>query len=178
MKISLNHQIIAFLFLTTAVTACKTEPLNFEEEVRQVYQNKKGFIYLKVPPVLLSIAMKSSDDNEMLDFFGNARQVGIIVLGEGFPDPDNPELLKNLEEMLNRYLYQDVISISEIDRFISLKIKEGDGRIVEVVTLISQSGSPVVIITMSGEIDVHSVVNMVADLDFDRIMKIQGMRRR
>jgi len=100
---------ILTLSLVFASAACSSEPRSFEEEVRRVYQDERGFFYIKIPPAILSLALKLSEDQEMMEFFGDARQVGIISFGEGFPSDGNPELVNTLEEMLSRYAYEDLL---------------------------------------------------------------------
>lgn len=177
----MKHQpcyLIAALSLMIAVFACSSEPRNFEEEVRHIYQNERGFFYLKIPPAILSLALKMADDQEMTDFFGDAKQVGIITFGEGFPVSRNPEIVKTLEEILVRHDYEDLIRISDQDRMISMKIKENNGKATELVTIISETSGTVMALTLSGEINIQTVVKMSADFDYDLLMQMQGMGRR
>lgn len=168
----------AILLILLAFSACTTEPGSFEEEIRKVYQDQKGFFYIKVPPALLSLALKAADDEEMLQFFKNARQVGIISFGDGFPATENPDLVKNLEEMLARYDYEDLISISDTDKQIIMKIREDNGSVNELVAIVSQTDSPLITLTLSGEIDIQTIVQMAADFNFDRFLQIQSMGKR
>lgn len=168
----------AILLILLAFSACTTEPRSFEEEIRKVYQDQKGFFYIKVPPALLSLALKAADDEEMLQFFKNARQVGLISFGDGFPATENPDLVKNLEEMLARYDYEDLISISDTDKQIIMKIREDNGSVNELVAIVSQTDSPLITLTLSGEIDIQTIVQMAADFNFDRFLQIQSMGKR
>jgi hypothetical protein len=177
----MKHQpryLIIAIALIIGVAACSSEPRNFEEEVRHIYQNERGFFYLKIPPAILSLALKMADDQEMTDFFGDAKQVGIITFGEGFPVSKNPEIVNTLEEILARHDYEDLIRISDQDRLISMKIKENDGKATELVTIISETAGQVMALTLSGEINIQTVVKMVADFDHDMLMQMQGMGRR
>ena len=177
----MNHQppfIIVALALMIAFTACSSEPKNFEEEVRHIYQNERGFFYLKIPPAILSLALKMADDQEMTDFFGDAKQVGIISFGEGFPVSRNPEIINTLEEILARHDYEELIRISDQDRLISMKIKENSGKATELVTIISETAGTVMAVTLSGEINTQAVVKMAADFDYDLLMQMHGMRSR
>jgi hypothetical protein len=166
------------LLVFFALSACTTEPRSFEEEIRKVYQNQKGFFYIKVPPALLSLALKAADDEEMLKFFKNARQVGIISFGDGITATETPGLVKNLEEMLARYDYEDLISISDHEKRIIMKIKEDNGSVNELVAIVSQTDSPLITLTLSGEIDIQTIVHMAADFNFDRFLQMQSMGRR
>jgi hypothetical protein len=172
------RSLTAILLILLAFSACTTEPRSFEEELRKVYQDKKGFFYIKVPPALLTLALKAADDEEMLQFFKNARQVGIISFGDGFPATENPDLVKNLEEMLARYDYEDLISISDTEKQIIMKIREDNGSVNELVAIVSQTDSPLITLTLSGEIDIQTIVHMAADFNFDRFMEMQSMGRR
>ncbi len=165
---------MAMLFV---FAACSSEPKSFEEEVRQSYQGERGFFFIKVPPALLTLALKIADDNEMTEFFGDARQVGIISFGEGFPSSENPALVKILEEMLGRWEYEDLMKISDADRTISMKMKEEGGDVTELVTIVSQTGGPVMALTLSGKINLQTVVTMAADFDFEKLLQMQGMGR-
>jgi hypothetical protein len=167
-----------FLLFLLAFSACTTEPRSFEEEIRKEYQNQKGFFYIKVPPALLSLALKAADDPEMLQFFKNARQVGIISFGDGFPASENPVLVKKLEEMLERYEYEHLISISDNEKQIIMKIREDNGSVNELVVIVSQTESPLITLTLSGEIDIQTIVHMAADFNFDRFLQMQSMGRR
>lgn len=161
--------------LLVALTACKTEPENFDDEVRQTYQHEKGFFYVKIPPSLLTLVLRSIDDQEIVDFFGDAHQVGIITFGEKFSDEENRNIFVSLEEMLTRYEYDDLIRLSDKEKTISLKIKENQGKVTELVTIVSQKASPVMALTLSGEIDIQTVVGLAADFDYDKILKMQEM---
>lgn len=166
------------IFLLAAITGCKTGPESFDDEVRKTYQHEKGFFYLKVPPALLTMALRSMDDQEIMDLFGDARQVGVISFGENFSDTDNHDLFTSLEEMLTRYEYEDMISISDMERTVSVKIKENQGKVTDMVTVISQKASPVMAITLSGEIDIQTIASMAADFDYNKLLEIQSMRKR
>lgn len=162
----------------TAITACKTGADSFDDEVRKTYQHEKGFFYLKVPPALLTLALRSMDDQEIMDFFGDARQVGIISFGEDFSDRENHDLFISLEEMLTRYEYEDLIRISDMERTVSMKIKENQGKVTDLVTVISQKASPVMAITLSGEIDIQTIASMAADFDYNKLLDMQAMGNR
>jgi hypothetical protein len=171
-------QVSAILLILLVFSGCTTEPRSFEEEIRKVYQNQKGFFYIKVPPALLSLALRATDDAEMVQFFRNARQVGIISFGDGLPASENHLIVKNLEEMLTRYEYEDLISISDKDKQIIMKIREHNGTVNELVTIVSQTDSPLITLTLSGEIDIQTIVHMAADFNFDRFLQMQSMGRR
>lgn len=174
----MKHQpwyFIAAIILIIVIAACSSEPKNFEEEVRNIYQDERGFFYLKIPPAILSLAIKMADDQEMTDFFGDAKQVGIFSFGEGFPVSKNPEIVRNLEEILARHDYEDLIRISDQDRLISMKIKGNNGKATELVTIISETAGTVMALTLSGEINIQTVVQMAADFDYDVLMQMQGM---
>ncbi len=162
----------------TAITACKTGVDSFDDEVRKTYQHEKGFFYLKVPPALLTLALRSMDDQEIMDFFGDARQVGIISFGEDFSDRENHDLFTSLEEMLTRHEYEDLIRISDMERTVSMKIKENQGKVTDMVTVISQKASPVMAITLSGEIDIQTIASMAADFDYNKLLDMQAMGNR
>ncbi|MFW5700262.1 MAG: DUF4252 domain-containing protein [Cyclobacteriaceae bacterium] len=166
------------IFLLTAITACKTGVDSFDDEVRKTYQHEKGFFYLKVPPALLTLALRSMDDQEIMDFFGDARQVGIISFGEDFSDRENHDLFTSLEEMLTRHEYEDLIRISDMERTVSMKIKENQGKVTDMVTVISQKASPVMAITLSGEIDIQTIASMAADFDYNKLLDMQAMGNR
>jgi hypothetical protein len=172
------RQVSVIILILLAYSACNTEPRSFEEEIRKDYQNQKGFFYIKVPPALLSLALKAADDEEMLQFFKNARQVGIISFGDGFPATENPDLIIKLEEMLARYEYEDLIRISDSDKTIIMKIREDNGSVNELITIVSQTDTPLITLTLSGEIDIQTIVSMAADFNFDRFLHMQSMGRR
>ena len=172
-----KHFIPGFFLLAT-IAGCSSEPRSFEEELRQAYQHDKGFYYLKVPPALLSLALQITDDQELIDFFGDARQVGIISFGESMHSIENDELVRSLEDLLIKYEYEDLIRISDQDRLISMKVKEDMGNITELVAIVSQTEGPVMAMTLSGEINLQTIVKMAADFDYDRLMQMQGMGRR
>ena len=166
---------VAVLLAVFTMAACASEPKNFEEELRQVYQAERGFFYIKVPPALLTLALKAADDNEMSEFFNNARQVGIISFGEGFHVSEYPEIVSNLEDMLRRYQYEDLISISDTDKRIIMKIKENNGRATELVAIVSEASSPVIALTLSGDIDIKTIVAMASDLNFNQFLEMRSM---
>ncbi len=166
------------LSLMILLPACTNEPRSFEEEVRHVYHGQRGFYYVKIPPALLTLVLKMSDDKDMIDFFGDARQVGIITFGEGLSEGKNHELVKNLEQMLDKYEFEELIRISDGGRLISMQIREQGGTVTDLVAILSQNPGPVTGITLSGEIDIQTIVKLVADLDFDRLMQLQEMGRR
>ena len=170
--------ILASLSFLIVFTSCTNEPKSFEEEVRQIYKGTRGFYYLKIPPALLTMFLKIADDKEMMDFFGNARKVGIIYFGEETGNRENNEMVKELEAMLAKYDFVDLIRISDSRQLISMKIKEKDGIVTDLVAVVSQDRGPVTGITLSGEIDVETIVKMAADLDFDKLMKMQEMVRK
>jgi hypothetical protein len=172
------RHVSVILLIILAFSACITEPRSFEEEIRKVYQNQKGFFYIKVPPALLTLALKAADDEEMLQFFKNARQVGIISFGDGFLPSENHGLAKDIEEMLIRYNYEDLIRISDNEKQIIMKIKEDNGNVNELVTIISRTDSPLITLTLSGDIDIQTIVHMAADFNFDRFLQMQSMGRR
>ncbi len=154
---------------------CTHEPKSFEDEVRHLYQDNRGFFYLKIPPALLTLALSVADDPEMSRFFGDARQVGLISFGEGIPASESKEIITNLEELLARYEYEELIRISDSDKLINMKIKENSGKVTDLVTIISQPGGAVMAITLSGDIDVGQIVMMAADFDFGQLMELQAM---
>lgn len=168
---------IYFMAILFVFAACTSEPKSFEEDIRQAYQDERGFFFIKVPPALLTLALKIADDSEMTEFFGDARQVGIISFGEGFPTSENPVLVQTLEEMLGRWDYEDLMKISDADRTISMKMKEDGGDVTELVTIVSQTGGPVMALTLSGKINLQTVVTMAADFDFEKLLQMQGMGR-
>lgn len=170
--------ILPVIFLVTALTACKTETESFDAEVRKTYQHEKGFFYLKIPPSLVTLVLRSIDDKEIIDFFGGARQVGIIAFGEKFSDEETQNLIVSLEEMLSRYEYEDLLRISNKEKTISLKIKENKGKVTELVTIVSQKASGVMALTLSGELDIQTVVRLAADFDYDKLLEMQIMGKR
>jgi hypothetical protein len=167
--------IISLLIL---FTACTSEPKNFEEEVRQVFHGTRGFYYVKIPPALLTLVLKMADDNDMTAFFGDARQVGIISFGEALSEGKNHELVKELEQMLYKYDYEELIRITDAGRIVSMNIREENGKISELVAILSQNPGPVTGITLSGEIDIQKIVQLAAELDFDKLMQIPEVGRR
>jgi hypothetical protein len=169
------------LFLLTLIIllpACTGEPKNFEDEVRHVYQGTRGFYYVKIPPALLTLVLKTAGDQEMIEFFGNARQVGIISFGESLSDGNNHELVKDLEQMLDKYDFEELIRISDSGQLVSMKIREEDGIISELVAILSRNPGPVTGITLSGEIDVQTIVRLAADMDFEKLMHLHEIGRR
>jgi hypothetical protein len=172
-------QFFAGLFsILILLPACSNEPKSFEDEVRHVFQGTRGFYYVKIPPALLTLVLKMTDDKDLIDFFGNARQVGIISFGEALSEGKNNELVKDLEQMLDRYDFEELIRISDSGQLISMKIRQEDGRISELVAILSQNPGPVTGITLSGEIDVQTIVRLAADMDFDKLMQLHEIGRR
>jgi hypothetical protein len=169
--------LLLFLIII-AVLACKTEPRSFEEEVRHHYNGERGFFYIKVPPALLTLVLRATDDREMHEFFKNARQVGVISFGDGFYESDRNDLVNNLEEMLNRHRYDDLITISEKDRKIILKIREQDGSVSELVAIVSQSDSPLLALTLSGEINIQTIASMASGFDYNKLLQLQSVGKR
>jgi hypothetical protein len=173
-----RNYLLAALSFTFAFASCTSEPRSFEEEVRHVYRNDRGFMYIKIPPALLTLALNMIDDKDMADFFGDARQVGIITFSDEFSDNESNELVKNLEEMLTRYGFEYLIRISDSGKLISMKIKESNGKVTDLVTIVSENPGPVTAITLSGEIDVQSIVRMASELDYNKLLDISSMGRR
>jgi hypothetical protein len=169
---------LLILSILVAVSACKTGPRNFEEEVRHLYNGKRGFFFIKIPPALLTLVLRATDDKEMHDFFKNARQVGVISFGEGFHESQRNDLVNNLEDMLNRHRYDDLITISEKDRKIILKIREQEGVISELVAIVSQSDSPLLALTLSGEINLETIAGMAAGFDYSKLLELQSVGKR
>lgn len=163
--------------LMMAALSCSREPSSFEEELRHTYKDERGFFYLKVPPALMRLVMNVENDKEMLEVLGNARQVGIISFGEGFPVSKNPELLQNLEGMMYRYNYEDLIKINEQGREINVKIRENNGNVTDLITLISQPEDQVMLFTISGDIDISTVVEMASLFDYGNLIRVQSMLR-
>ncbi|MFO7924727.1 MAG: DUF4252 domain-containing protein [Bacteroidales bacterium] len=169
----------AALFLLTIAVSCTSEPKkSFEDEVRHLYQDERGFFYIKIPPALLTLGLKMTEDQEMIDFFGDASQVGILSFGEGIEGVENPALVKILEDMLSRYDYEDLIRIADQDRIVSIKIKESSSKISDMVTIVSETQGQVMAITLSGEINIETVLEMAADFDYDMLMNMHAMGRR
>jgi hypothetical protein len=158
--------------------ACSSEPRSFEEEIRQVFHGTRGFYYVKIPPALLTMVLKMADDKDMTDFFGDARQVGIISFGEALYEGKNHELVRELEQMLYKYNYEELIRISDAGRIVSMSIREENGKISELVAILSQNPGPVTGITLSGEIDIQKIVQLAAELDFDKLMQLPEAGRR
>ncbi|TVR70820.1 MAG: DUF4252 domain-containing protein [Marinilabiliales bacterium] len=155
--------------------ACTSEPKSFEDEVRHLYQDNRGFFYLKIPPALLTLALSVADDPGMNRFFGDARQVGLISFGEGIPASESKEIIRNLEEMLTRYQYEELIRISDSGRLINMRMKENSGRVTDLVTIISETDGQLMAITLSGDIDIEQIVMMAADFDFGQLMELRAM---
>ncbi len=159
-----------------AFTACTTGPKNFEEEVRDHFRDTRGFFFLKIPPRLLTLALRTADNPDMNRFFGDARQVGIISFGDGFPVSENREVVRTLEDMLTKYDYKEIMSISDSEKLIIIKLKETNGRVTDLVTIVSESEGAVTAITLSGEIDVQAMVGMAGNLDnIDMLMQLQAL---
>ena len=169
--------ILPVIGLLLLATGCSREPASFEEEVRMTYQNKRGFFYIKVPPALLTLVLKSAGDKNIPEFLGNARQVGIIAFGEGFPAAKNTELVTSLEEMINRYDYEDLITISDHESRISMKLKEEKGKVSELIILVSKPGESVMVLTLSGDIDIQTVAGLAADFDYGQLLEMQSRFR-
>jgi hypothetical protein len=167
----------AVFLLMIVISSCSSDPQTFEEEVRHVYQRQKGFYFIKIPPALLSVVVRATEDQGMIDFFGDARQVGIISFGEERPDDENNKLVKSLEEMLGRYDFEDLIRISDSEKSISIKIKENNGKVTDLVTIVSGKPGPVTAITLSGEIDVETIIKAAGDFDYDMLMRMPGIGR-
>ncbi len=165
----------AIFTLVIVLTACTHDPKSFEEEVRHTYRDQRGFFFIKIPPALMNLALNIADDPDMSRFFGNARQVGIMSFGDGFPDAKNRELVNDLEQMLIKYDYEELIRITDSDKIIAMKMKENNGKVTELVTIVSQHQGPVMAVTLSGEVDVQQVIMLAADLDFDMLMNLQAM---
>jgi hypothetical protein len=162
-----------FLSLLILFPACKNEPQTFEEELRHVFKGTRGFYYVKIPPALLNLVLKASDDKEMIDFFGNARQVGIISFGKELSEGKNLELVKDLDQMLEKYEFEELIRISDSGRLVTIKIREHGGSISDLVAIISQNPGTVTGITLSGEIDIQTIIKLAAEMDFDKLMQLQ-----
>lgn len=171
-----NSLKVVFL-LTVLLSSCSADPQTFEEEIRHVYQRQKGFYFIKVPPALLSLALRATEDQGMIDFFGDAHQVGIISFGEERSDDEHNKLVKSLEEMLGRYDFEDLIRISDSEKSISIKIKENNGKVTDLVTIVSGKPGPVTAITLSGELDVHTIAKVAGDFDYDMLMRMPGIGR-
>ena len=170
---------IPFLFsFIILLPACTREPKSFEDEVRHVFQGTRGFYYVKIPPALLTLVLKTAGDKDLIDFFGNARQVGIISFGEALPEGKNHELVKDLEQMLDKYDFEELIRISDSGQLISMKIRQEGGKISELVAILSQNPGPVTGITLSGEIDVQTIVRLAAGMDFEKLMQLHAIGRR
>ena len=172
---NLRRAILAALSLIVLFAACSGEPKTFEEEVRQLYQGDKGFFFIKIPPALMSLALNVAGDSDMSRFFGDARQVGVMSFGEGFSSTEKPVIVSQLEELLVKYEYEELIRISDSEKLLSMKMKENNGKVTELVTIVSQQDGPVMAVTLSGQIDVEQVVMMAADFDFDMLMDLQAM---
>lgn len=157
--------------------ACSTDPQTFEEEVRHVYKRQKGFYFIKIPPALLSLALQATGDQDMIDFFGDAGQVGVISFGAERSEDENNKLVKALEEMLDRYDFEDLMRISDSEKLISMNIKENNGKVTDLVTIVSGKPGALTAITLSGEIDVQTIIKVAADFDYDLLMRMSGIGR-
>ena len=157
------------------ISACSPDPKTFEDEVRHLYQDRRGFMYIRIPPALLTLALRAADDPGMTRFFGDARQVGLISFGEEYSREDNAAIIRTLEELLVKYQYEDLIRISDSEKLISMKMKESGNRVTDMVTIISEREGPLMAVTLSGDIDIQQIVLMASEFDFSRLMELQAM---
>ncbi len=164
---------LLYLFIISiALVLCNRLPRDFSEAMLESFQGHRGFYHIKLPPSLLQAVFKGEQTDQSISFLKDLKQVGVMSVGSTDLD-EMARIEVEVNKWLDYFHYNDLFMVAEGGRKVSFKLMEKDGMVEEMMAVIKERES-LMVISLHGRLDMSQVMSLSQQINpevFPRLLQ-------
>lgn len=145
------------------------------DELFDKYAGKEGFTTVYISKYMFDLFnnIESADPEakEMKEVIG--KLTGIKILASEKPD-ESVNFLKEMKKRLSTGGYKELMTIKEENQDVQFLVRESEGRIAELLLIVSGEGENV-LMSIQGDIDMKHISKLAKAMDIEGMEKLENI---